>query len=230
MNRFVRCEWMPAPSATLGGRIAEAAAVVRSVASESAYASAGWFLTARSRKAALAKPVDLERLSSLEKPWRRVPLIEGEAYYSLSMWDGKSDVESADVSVDVHEPPIEPDQLVISGPTTDAFRARVSWREVLALAELLALRLGGRTVVGSYALHLYAEPKGIPDAAYAAYWGVDRSGRNPFYGRLRAVGHEPPWSIVASATWEEVLDPSLASLASLTESARLLAEPPGIPP
>ena len=106
----------------------------------------------------------------------------------------------------------------------------MSWREVLALAESLALRLGGLTVVGSYALHLYAESKGIPDAVYAAYWGVDRSERNPFYARLGAAGHEPCWSIVASATWAEVLDPSLASLATFTESARLLAEPPRIPP
>ena len=225
MALFVRCEWMPAPSATLEERVTEAAAVVRSVASDSPYASAGWFLTARSRKAALAKPVDLERLSSLENHWRRVPLVvEGAAYYALSMWDGKADLETTGLSVGVYDPPAEADQLVISGPTTDAFRACVSWREVLALAESLALRLGGLTVVGSYALHLYAEPKGIPDAMYAAYWGVDRSERSPFYARLRAAGHEPPWSVVSSATWEEVLDPSLGSLASFTESARLLAE------
>ena len=228
MGIFIRCEWMAPAAFTVDARVAEVAGVVRQICTHGPYASR-WFLQGGSRKEALSKGVDLDALSTKKKPWRRVSLIEGEGYYSLSMWDGRDDLESTGLSVDVYDPETTPNMLLLSGPSIDAFRARVpSWSDVLELTRSVAVRLGGVAIVGTDELWAYTQARAMPNAffaAHAAFWEPDRSGRSPVYGPLRDAGLAAPCSLVASRSWDEVIEPSRTPEGPLLESMRLLARP-----
>lgn len=228
MGIFIRCEWMTPSTFTTDARVAEVADVIRRICTEGPF-SGRWFLQGRSRKEALSKSVDLDALSTRKKPWRRVSLIEDLAYYSLSMWDGRDDLEAASLSAEIYEPETKPNMLLISGPPVDSFRPRVpAWPDVLELARSLAAMLDGLSVVGTDELFGYARAHGMPHAsfaAHAAFWEPDRSGESPLYAPLRTAGLAAPCSLVASTSWDEVVDPSRTPEASLLELMRLLAVP-----
>lgn len=233
MGISIRCQWMTPSALTTDARIAEVADVIRWVCTEGPCASR-WFLQGRSRKEALSKGVDLDALSTRKKPWRRVPLIEDLAYYSLSMWDGRDDLESSSLSAKIYDPQTKPNMLLISGPPVDTFRARVpAWPDVLELTRSLAARLGGRAEVCTSQLWDYTEEHGMPHAffaAHAAFWEPDRSGKSPLYAPLRTAGLAAPCSLVASTSWEQVIDPAATPEAPLLELMKLLAVPDDVAP
>lgn len=223
-----------APSSfTTDARVAEVAGIVRQLCTAGPYAGA-WFLKGRSKKEALSKHVDLDQIFAKKKPWRRVSLIEGAAYYSLSMWNGRDEDEAAELSVSVYDPETTPNMLVLSGPPIECLRTRVpAWSDVLELARSFAVRLGGMAVVCTDELREYATARAMPHAffaAHAAFWERDRSGRNPVYAPLRDAGLAAPCSLVASTSWEQVIDPTATPEAPLLELMNLLAVPDDVAP
>jgi hypothetical protein len=98
----------------------------------------------------------------------------------------------------------------------------VKWDDVLSLCETIAGALGGLATVNSDALNVATDLK-IPNpeaAAYAAFWGTDRSGRNPRYRELMNRGLDAPYIGIVCQSWNEVSSPNLEKLQDL---AKLLA-------
>ncbi|MBX3197799.1 MAG: hypothetical protein KF894_06615 [Labilithrix sp.] len=124
-------------------------------------------------------------------------------------------------------PETKPNMLLVSGTPVDSFRARApAWPDVLELARSLAVRLGGRADVCASHLWDDAEEHDMPlasFAAHAAFWEPDRDGKSPLHAPLRDAGLAAPCALVASRSWDEVIDPSRTPEAVALEVMRLLA-------
>ena len=148
-----------------------------------------------------------------------MPLIEGEAYWALDVWNGRQKGEEANLGFWLFEPPTQLDGIVIE-VQIERLRAVALWADVLAATRQLSEMLGGCAIVSSHELQEEVARKiaGAEHAAYAAFWGVDRSGLNPLYRWLATTGREAPTEIVACDSWEEVNSPDRTRLRAITES------------
>lgn len=222
MSLFVRCNWLPPRDATLLDRFSE---VRRPMTTNALLAKLGprWFQLGRSRKDALKREVRLEEFDPKQKGCERVTLgTSGKSYWSLSVWNGGPDGETAGLRVTIREPSSEVDQIVISAEL-DFLQRTMAWTDILGAARHLSEQLGGYTIVSSDDLIDEGKRRGIvydsPAAyAYAAFWGVDRSGRNPKYRWLATTRRTAPFEIVACDSWAEVSAPDNARLREITES------------
>jgi hypothetical protein len=228
MKPIVRCNWLPPGGASLEQRAAEVLRVAGDLGLPPAIAGQ-WFEKGRSKKKALSKPVRLEELQTIKRPWRRVPLVGDEVFYALDLWNGRDLPGDATLSIVLYQPPVsmarfsiaglETDMFMVTGPDLSVLEADgVSWAALLEVARRTADRLGGRTVVTSTEAMAYCEQQnisGADHAAYAAFWGIDRSGQNPFYRPLASAGAEAPFEVVACASEAEVEAPDAAQLGKL---------------
>lgn len=194
MSLFVRCRWRPAPGARIVARTHEVAAALAAESSLATLAGERWVRREGSRRDALAQDVPLRALGDPET-WRRARL-GGGWLYRLSLWSGEDGPAGASLSLTLHDPPDDDDVLVLSDLDEDAVRAgRPPWPALLAAAASWARWLGGVCVVSSHALVEHAASLGLDGAeraAFAAFWGVDRSGTKPPRpaDRVLAVGDE----------------------------------------
>lgn len=206
MSLFIRCEWVPETNASIELRVAEATGVfgVRILAK---IAGAQWYRLGRSKAEALSRPVSIDDLRQVQA-WRRVPLIPGSMIYSADLWNGRDHPEGVNLSIAINVPSTDLDTCVVSNLDANYLRASgISWRDVLIFAESLAQMLGGVARISSHELLDQAKDwkaVGAQEAAYAAFWGIDRSGKNPRYHELMKKRKFPPVSCVAAKSWEEV--------------------------
>jgi len=217
MSLFIRCQWLPATDSHLDDRIAEVASLLRTDVAERVCGNR-WYRLGMSKRKSLAEPVEF----TANQAWRRSPLTKGQVMYRLEVWNGSDDGLSSNLSSIIHEPSDEVDVLVISLGETEALAAAgASWGDVLALADSSARTLGGRAIVSSRELREWAAERSLEysgEIAYAACWGIDRSGVNGYYSRFTQESRELPYCSVACATWEEVRAPDeqkVVSTASL---------------
>jgi len=163
--------------------------------------------------------VDFNRIAAGKKPWRRVPLVPGESYHSLNLWNGRDEPESCGLSIHIYDPSGDADMFLLSGLNTGFLRsAGFPWKGMLDSARLLSEKLGGLTIVSSHELCEDSSKKNIPhsdEAAYAAFWGEDRSGCNSLYRRLRQFAAKVPFASVVAETWAEVEAPDETRLREL---------------
>lgn len=218
MSLFIRCEWIPPADASLDVRLMEVANLFNNP-TFTAIARAEWYSLGRSKAEALSKPVRRAELAQLQF-WRCVPLIQGKHVYTINLWNGRDDLNSVNISIALHVPPDDPDIFVISGISADNLRSSgVSWKGLLDLSISLAERLGGAVRVSSHELLERASELLAVDAqkaVYAAFWGIDRSGRNPAYRSLLATERDIPFFCVSADSWEEVFAPNPARLRDVT--------------
>jgi hypothetical protein len=206
---------MPASQASLASRFAELANVGLSNKLQK-MVGPRWFKLGRSRRDALKHEV---RFSELQTNIRRVPLIDGEAYWTLDVWNARAEEEGANVHFRLYDPPAQLDVFFVSFERA-ALEDITPWNEVLSSARQLSEQLGGHVIVRSDELLNYAAEREIPyaeHAAYAAFWGEDRSGRNPLYRWLASSGTKPPLEIVACDSWKEVETPDEVRLRAISE-------------
>jgi hypothetical protein len=178
-----------------------------------------WFKLGRSRKEALKHEVRLGELQTNKNAFRRVPLIDEDAYWTLDVWNGRAEEEGANVHFRLYDPPTNLDVFMISFDRA-ALGGTVSWDDVVFSARQLSRQFGGQVIVRSHELLEYAAERNIPDAefaAYAAFWGDDRSGRNPLHRWMESSGVKPPLEIVACNSWEEVEAPDEARLRAISQ-------------
>lgn len=204
---------MSPAEASLVDRLGEAA---RAAATLTAELNVGprWFQLGRSRKDALKKEVRLEDVSTQNKSCRRVELADNEAYWAMNIWNGRSEGQEANLAFSLFERQTRPDGLMVSAEI-DHLRGTVGWPGVLAATRELANALGGCAIVTSHEARERETEHNSPAAdhtAYAAFWGIDRSGRNPLYRWLTDQGRMAPWETLACESWAEVETPDLARL------------------
>ena len=220
MSLFIRCRWLPDPTHALEGRIGEIVTLLRSEVVERLTGSR-WHGLAMSRAAALRDRVDL----NATRAWRKVPLTTTQVMHRLGLWNGADEALSASLSATVYEPSEEPDILVFSTSDCQSLEAsETRWADVLAVAEAFANQLGGRAIVSSNELLEWAAQRNVEHAdvaAYAAYWGVDRSGANPCYEWIPKDHRGSPSCEVACTTWAEAASPSEERLANLVRLLRV---------
>lgn len=160
----------------------------------------------------------MTRLRSGDKPWRRVPLNADatEICWGLDLWNGQKPPKAGSLSIALFDPPVghEPilpsgldtDRIVLTGPERSHVDADSSvWSGILTLARCLGDELGGMSIVTSHELWQSAEEEGLSNgcaAAYAAFWGLDRSGGNRHYRWLSDAGIQPPHAMILCPTWE----------------------------
>ncbi len=218
MSLFIRCEWIPPADSSLDARVMEIANLFNNPMF-TAIAGAEWYLLGRSKAEALSKPMRRAELVQLHL-WRCVPLIQGKHVYACNLWNGRDDLNSVNISIALHVPPEDPDTFVISGLSADNLcSSGVSWRAILDLSILLAETLGGAVRVSSHELLERGAELLAADAqkaVYAAFWGIDRSGRNPAYRSLLATERDIPFSCVSADSWEEVFAPNPARMRDIT--------------
>lgn len=218
MSVFICCEWMSQADTSLGERIAEAAGVLGDPLLTTII-GARLYRLGRSKTEALSRSVSGDALAHVET-WRRVPLIPGRTVFSVDLWNGRDDSESANLSIAIHMPPSHVDAFVVSGLNADYLRsAYVAWSDVLAFAESLALKLGGVARVTSHELLDFTKERmasGDQRVAYAAFWGVDRSGNNSGYRALMKAATAAPFCCVAANSWEEMHAPKPVRLREIT--------------
>jgi hypothetical protein len=210
---------MPRADASLEERIAESASLVGAPLLATII-GAQWFRLGKSKAEALSRPVDMDNLARIDT-WRRVQIVPGVMVYAVDLWNGVDHPGVANLSIAIHVPPNEPDTFVISSLNADYLRsADVSWSSVIAVAECLADRLGGLSMIASHEL-LELLQKKMPGsserAAYAAFWGIDRSGNNPAYRGLETAQISAPFSCVAADSWEELNAPTASQLRRVAE-------------
>jgi hypothetical protein len=204
MSLFIRCQWLPPPEASLESRFSEVGKVTTTLRALSSLGPR-WFKLGNSRKDALKREVPLGEIHTNRKLWRRRPLGDGEAYWDLSVWSGRSEEEGANFGISLHERSSQADGIGFA-TEREFLRRTVAWVEVIDAARRLSVELGGCAVVSSNELMEEASSQGIAHAdhaAYAAFWGVDRSGRNPLYRWLAKTLHATPFEIVACESWED---------------------------
>ena len=144
----------------------------------------------------------------------------GESYWDLSVWNGGPQGEGANLYVWIRDPSSQLDQLGISAEL-DFLRRTMAWSDVLAAARQLSEQLGGYTIVASHELIDECKRRGIAhadEAAYAAFWGPDRSGRNPKYRGLATAGRTAPYANVACDSWADMSAPDDARLRDIAEN------------
>jgi len=233
MSYFIRCQWRPEAGRSVDDRVVEAGALLQSLELVS-FLGTQWYNLGNSKREALSKPIKPGSLASVGRPWKRTKMGAGWHNTRLLAWNGKDDLDAADLSVtivDADENEAEnlervglaADTLVISfhGRCAGSKHGRV---DVFDTARTIADRLGGAALVTSHDVVEAAEARGMRNymvAGYAAFWGVDRSGRNPQYTALRAKGIEPPYSFIV----ERDLSRKDVDLVRLQEVADLLDSP-----
>ena len=199
MNLLIRCLWMPASDASVASRLAEMADIGTHTRLLDEGCGPHWFQLGHSRRDALKHEIRLADLHTTPNICRRVALTEGEAYWTLDAWNGRPDEEGANLHFRLYDPPIDLDVFLISLERA-ALGETLQWNDVLSTARRLSEQLGAHVIVRSDSLLTYAAERNIAGAensAYAAFWGVDRSGHNPLFQWFGSVGMEPPSEIVA---------------------------------
>jgi hypothetical protein len=173
-----------------------------------------WFRPGHSKKKALATPVSLNTLSADIKAWRKVPLIPGQGYRSLSLWNGLDDEHSASLSISLYEPPLENDQLLIS-LNTSALRDRgIELAQLISqVREVLGIVGGYATIGSSNVAHAYPERKG----ALLLLWGEDRTGWELSHHAARHLQLDINSPIVPFNSWDDFENPDEDWLRELSE-------------
>src|SRR5262249_37598996 len=138
MDLLIRCLWMPPQNAPIASRLAEISDV-GSATKLLTMVGPRWYKLGRSRKDALRHEVVLGEVHITRPICRRVPLIDGEAYWALDVWNGRADQESANVHFSLYDPPNNLDIFYISFQR-DALEPTVSWNDVLSAARHLSER------------------------------------------------------------------------------------------
>jgi hypothetical protein len=197
---------------------------------------AEWFKGGRTKKAALSRPVHLENITPKAPPWRRVSMTDvpphNDIYYQLGLWNGLDRPASCSFSITLYEPALDPRRLQIPGLETDTIiipgpelalleSTSTAWHRLLDICHLIANLLGGRAEITSDELWDLARGQTqlsqASDAAYAAFWGIDRSTHNPLYRPLGESNATGPSSMVASDSWEQVTHPDVERLQRLID-------------
>ncbi len=219
MSMFIRCNWEAPEGASVDVRLAQSAHLLQRLTTIP-WIGKDWFRLGRSRGESLSRQVAWKDIAE-RSAWRKVKLSAREAYFSLDAWNGKDEHESLNLSIQIHEPPVELDQVLLSGIWPTAMRAaHVRWVNVLEVAEQLTLELAGRSIVGSNELLKLAREHGwrhAESSAHAVYWvhkkdiakarGLELTLPIDVKGRLR--------SVVASKSWDHAISPSQDAIESL---------------
>lgn len=208
MTIFIRCQWLAPLGQSICTRIAETGQILSRVGLV-AIVGPRWFLKGSSRTEALKNEVALGDLGSNPKLLERLPLGDDEVDFTLHVWNGRATEEGATFGLTLHEPPSHPDGMVI-GVEMEFLRSVASWDDVLGTARSLSREFGGCAIVSSHELLREAKRRRFPHnendfpyAAYAVFWGVDRSGHNPLHRWLTARGRAVPFEAIACNSWEE---------------------------
>lgn len=207
-NLFIRCEWLPTNKSKLEDRLEEALMQLRKVSRTQLF-GVQWFWPGASKVEALENPVNLKELTS--KHWLMIPIIKEQVMYRLAIWNGKEGYESCKLSATLNIPSEGVDKIVVSVDDINWLRSSgAKWENVLELAESLAIQLGGISIVSSIQLRNWSKEQQLANvdrAAYALFWGVDRSMKNPKFNGLQEAGRTPPYEFKACRSWEEVDHP-----------------------
>lgn len=221
MSLFINCQWFPESEASLGDRMKSVSGLLRNNA-VSVLVGQQWYRPGRSRKEALSKPILASQLEQINA-WRFTDLSASSGYYGIRLWNGRDNQNGATITCQISIPATRLDIIVIDGLDIDRLQADgLSWDHVLSCARCMAEQLGGLAVVSSHDLIDYAKRNALERphlAAYGAFWGVDRSGKNPGYGML-IKQKSLPFSMVNFRTWEEVQSPSVTRLQGLVSLLR----------
>jgi len=82
------------------------------------------------------------------------------------------------------------------------------------MTECLASTLGGFAILADTSPTVSQGTTTSGVAVYAGFWGVDRSGRNPYYTTIQA-----PHRLIAISSWNDVKSVPLQQLATIVDSA-----------
>jgi hypothetical protein len=222
MSLFINCQWYPENNAPLNERI-EIIVGLLSDPAVTALLGGEWYRLGRSRRQALSKSVPPGELRQVNK-WRYTRLSPGFGYYGMHLWNGVDGPGGITIALELNEPASRLDTLVLHGPETKALRAAgAQWDVVLSCGSFIAEELGGLVIVSSHELIDYAQNNAIERAdlaAYGAFWGIDRSGKNPGYLSLPLGETLVPFSIVICQTWTNVEFPNLSRIEELIRLLR----------
>lgn len=215
MGVFLRTEWLADRGARLEARKRQMADLLAHPDLQTV-AGGQWYEQAMSEREALLRPVNVPN-PSVPKPWEDVRLSTDTRFHRLTLWNGADDECGVEVSISLRDPPGDDlDTFVVSLTRPRLLRTtRIDWEVILALCRTLAKELGGLTILSAGDLVAIAEERNLrsPDAAaYAAFWGTDRTGRDRAHASLRARGLDPPYEIVVARSWDEVFNPDSGRL------------------
>jgi hypothetical protein len=209
MSLFVRCEWIPSNSSLLEECIEEAVGLL-SDSTIMKIIGTKWYFLGNSKAEALSNQVTLGDISRIDN-WRQVHLSDGVTMHRLNLWNGQDYPRGANVSLAINVPSGHLNTFVISSLDTRFLHdSGVLWETILLSAKHIAERLGGLALVSSDdLLNLLKERsmKATEQAAYGAFWGMDRSGKNPRYSAVRKRRVELPFSYIVCDCWEKLQDP-----------------------
>lgn len=184
--------WIPAPEFSVKERLAEICDAVTSP-EVSAFAGVQWFQTGNSRRQALRRPFEREKLAKLEA-WRRVSL-GGPEYLRLDLWNGGGPPVEATLYLSL---PLEQTRLNVFSVAQFGHREDTAqptlWEDTVAATRALASRMGGVCMLGAPRLGRRATEMSVPYPAWSAYllaWGRDRSGENADVAWLSEGRNEP---------------------------------------
>lgn len=228
MSLFLRCQWQSPAGQSLDARAAEAIGALTGSALVPKLGGR-WFHLGRSRKDALKREVALSATTRYADICRRVPLSDNTAYWSCQLWNGAEDGREANLKLSLFDPPGQPDGVGVEADLAHV-RAAVPWPRLLDSVRDLARTLGGCAIVSSHELREEASRLEIAadeHAAYAAFWGVDRSEANPLYRWLAATDRGTPTEIVACDSWDAALAPDAIALGRVAEVLALVADASG---
>jgi len=150
--------------------------------------------------------------------WRRRRFGDEECDYVLALWNGRDEPVGASLSVELHQPSVYADTFALDGPSLDGLAAACPWQTVLECARAVAVAVGGMCVVSSHELVEALEARGAQHAsmaAYAAFWGADRSAVEPAFMTLGSDGGPAPDAVSCAASWSEALAPDWARVGDL---------------
>jgi len=222
MSLFINCQWFPESNASLAERI-EIIIGLFSNSAITALIGGQWYRLGRSSKQALSKPFLPSELRQINT-WRFTQLSADSGYYGIGLWNGSDIPKGVTLTLEINTTANRLDTLVIDGPEIAALRADViSWDIVLSCGRYIAEQLGGLAVVSSHELIDYARKNSIEGAdlaAYAAFWAIDRSEKNPGYIALMQEDWSLPFSMVICMTWEDVKSPNLNRIRELIRLLR----------
>jgi hypothetical protein len=207
-NLFIRCHWLPAVGEGIDERRAAVATVLDDPVLVRCFGRQ-WFAKGYSKSKARLKPIERADLTH-KRHWPRVRLIDERFYFHFDVWNGQDHPKASSASAMVHSPPVEPDTFVINGQTA-FLETCAEWAEILSLGRAIATQLGGVVIVSSAELMMARDEQHLEGgdvAAYAAFWGVDRSGVNPWHRPLRRQGLDLPYESIACGDWADAHAPS----------------------